>query len=429
MPRLANPALIFLVAAVYARAVAFGWQPTWDDELFVLGDSAAHTLDLGEIVASARGGVWHPIHRLAVALQWALFGGSPAGFHAVSVGLHAAVVLAVRAWLLRWGEDATVAWLVAAAVAVHPVNVEAVAWVAEQKTLLSALGVIAALALWTPARTNRHRALALLCFAGALLAKATVAPLPAVLMLKRRWLEDGRWGLGETAPFWALALGHVALTMKLFAADGMFEPGALSLPVLLGAVWPTMVPTWWEYPRLLAWPFGLSAIYDVTMRSSFAEPAVVVALGGLVAATLAAARAPASVRFWAAWFVLWLLPVANLVPHLVFYADRYLYLPAIGAFVLLFRLPVPRAVPAALLAAWAVIAGLRVGVWRDDLTLFEDAAAKAPAMYKARLNLGVAYEGRGRWDEAEREYAAALAIEDRPEARQNLAMVRARRGR
>jgi tetratricopeptide (TPR) repeat protein len=151
------------------------------------------------------------------------------------------------------------------------------------------------------------------------------------------------------------------------------------------------------------------------------------------------------VRFWFLWFWIWLLPASNLIPGLVYYADRYLYLPSIGAFVLLGmagsrlarsdlaaqwsperRRRVLASTGAMLAAAYAGVAFLRMEVWRDELSFWKDAVEKSPGMYKAHLNLGVAYETKGRLTEAEREYVAAERIFSSPKVRENLQMLRAR---
>jgi hypothetical protein len=168
-------------------------------------------------------------------------------------------------------------------------------------------------------------------------------------------------------------------------------------------------------------------------------------VGWVVVFALVLRRGNPQVRFWFLWFWIWLLPVSNLIPGLVYYADRYLYLPGIGAYVLLgmagsrlvrsnlvARLCAARcrsllASAAVLLTvAYAGVAYVRMDVWRDELIFWEDAVEKSPGMYKTRLNLGVAYETSGRLVEAEREYLAAERIFANPKVRENIQMLRAR---
>jgi hypothetical protein len=156
-------------------------------------------------------------------------------------------------------------------------------------------------------------------------------------------------------------------------------------------------------------------------------------------------RGSPQVRFWFLWYWIWLLPASNLIPGLVYYADRYLYLPGIGAYVLLgmagsrlarsrftarwsptLRRRVLVSASAVLAVAYAGTTFLRMDAWRNELTFWEDAAAKSPGMYKPRLNLGVVYENNGRLAEAEREYVAAERILPNPNVRENLQMLRAR---
>jgi hypothetical protein len=167
-------------------------------------------------------------------------------------------------------------------------------------------------------------------------------------------------------------------------------------------------------------------------------------MGWLAAFVVVLRRGSPQVRFWFFWFWIWLLPMSNLIPGLVYYADRYLYSPGIGAYVLLgmavswltrsglaarwspgLRRRVLVSAGAMLVAAYAGVAFLRMEVWRDELTFWEDAVEKSPGMYKARLNLGVSYETNGRLAEAELEYMAAERIFPNPDVRENLQMLRA----
>lgn len=196
-----------------------------------------------------------------------------------------------------------------------------------------------------------------------------------------------------------------------------------------------MVPVYWEYARLIFWPSGLSGFYDATLRYSFLDPTVLASLVSWIAVfALVLWKGSGQVRFWFLWFWAWLLPVSNIIPLPVYYADRYMYVPAIGFF-MLFGLfiawlwkrtgPfVPALVAAAAIVALGAAAFQRMDVWKNEVVFWEDTVKKSPGQDKAHLNLGYAYEMEGRFDEAEKEYLAALAIYSSPEAQSNLEMVR-----
>jgi hypothetical protein len=151
-------------------------------------------------------------------------------------------------------------------------------------------------------------------------------------------------------------------------------------------------------------------------------------------------------RFWFLWFWACLLPVSNLIPINTYYADRFLYLPALGLFTMLaFWMvrtadalrargggplhPLPMAAlplaALALLGCFGTLSYQRIDVWRDEVTLWEDTVRKSPNLYTPHLNLGVAYERHGRLSEAAQEYGRAVRIWPGSRATANLRMLQA----
>src|SRR5580700_4099496 len=133
---------------------------------------------------------WHPITWLSHALDWQLFGGDPAGPHTVNILIHAAN--AVLLFLLL--ESATgFAWrslVVAALFALHPLNVESVAWISERKNVLSMFFFLLALAAygWYARRPGVGRYLVVtLAYVLALMSKAQVITFPFAVLLLDYW--------------------------------------------------------------------------------------------------------------------------------------------------------------------------------------------------------------------------------------------------
>ncbi len=445
--------LLFLGSlALYAKTVAFGFLPTWDDGFYVLHNSQIQDLsleNLAKIFSSTFKGSYHPLPLLSYALEHAVWGLAPGGYHATNAFLHALDTCLVWLLLARLTGRSGLALFAATVFAVHPVNVENVAWVSERKTLLAAgFGLASLLVYLHHLESGRRRqyAAALGLYLLALLSKATFIVLPLVLLLHALLLDKARHRWRRSLPFFAATVVVLAVTLRAFAAESMFEAGSLQPSVLFGSVYPTMLPVFWKYVGLLAFPAGLSGFYDTPLHQSFASLPVLIALVGWVAVfVLVLRRGSPQLRFWFLWFWIWLLPASNLIPGLVYYADRYLYLPGIGAYVLLGmagsrlarsslaarwspgqRRRALAAAGAMLVAAYAGVAFLRMEVWRDELTFWEDTVEKSPGMYKAHLNLGVAYETNGRLTEAEREYLAAERIFPSPDVVENLQMLRAK---
>ncbi|MBW2541028.1 MAG: hypothetical protein JRF15_02975 [Deltaproteobacteria bacterium] len=445
--------LLFLGSLLlYAKTTTFGFLPMWDDGFYVVHNPQIQQFspaNLAEILGSTFKGSYHPLPLLSYALEHALWGLAPGGYHATNALLHAFNSCLVSLLLVRLTGRPGLSLFAAILFAVHPVNVENVAWVSERKTLLAgAFGLASLLVYLRHLETGRRRdyAGALALYLLALSSKATFVVLPLVLLLHALLLDGVRRRWRRSLPFFAATAVVLAVTIRAFAAESLFEAGSLRPSTLLGSVYPTMLPVFWKYLGLLAFPAELSGFYETSLHHSFASLPVLASLLGWIAVfALVLLRGSSQVRFWFLWYWVWLLPASNLIPGLVYYADRYLYFPGIGAYVLLGmagrwlagsdfaarwslarRRRVLVAVGAALAAAYAGVAFLRMEVWRDELAFWEDAARKSPGMYKPRLNLGVVYESEGRLAEAEREYLAAEQIFPNPNVRENLQILRAR---
>ena len=375
-------------------------------------------------------GNWHPLTLLSHMLDVEMFGLDPRGHHLTSLVLHAAgVLLLYVALLVTTGRPARSA-LVAALFAVHPLNVQSVAWIAERKNVLST--VFWWLALWAHARHVRapgagRYALVLAAFLFGLASKPMVVTLPLTLLLVDVWMErerrDGWVGLLlEKVPMLVAAavVGLITISAQTHAEAIRTYP----LPVKVA----TAVAGYGWYVLAAAWPSGLSVFYPhpgaMLPASRVAAGAVV--LLALVALAVTAGRRHRFVLFGAGWYVLTLLPVIGIVQAgEQAHADRYAYVPLVGIFVLVVwglaelapRLAVPRPVLAgaaavAVLAA-AVVSSRTLDHWKDSESLFRQAVRVDPDNVVARGNLGMALVQRGRLDEAVSHFEHAIRVDPR----------------
>lgn len=452
----AAPALgLFIAAALlYGPVLGFEFVSTWDDDIYVIDNPWIRELNLHNVqtmFSQIYFGFYSPLHHLSYAIDYALWGPNPMGFHATNVGLHAVAASLVFLVVSRLTGRRVLALVVAALFVVHPVNVENVAWVSERKAVLAMVFFCATILAYHRFRTTgRRRSLiwTYVFFAAALLSKPIVVALPLLLVAWEKWLAPQpkprlAWPLW---PLFAMAGGLAAVSVVAQRGEGVTNDGLMAPSFLLGTAYPTMMPVLWQYVRLLIAPTGLCAFYDAQVhRGWLTGPVLLSTVAWIVVFATVLRRGNVQVRFWFAWFWICLLPVSNLIPLPVFYADRYMYAPSIGAFVLgvmaveylvvrwrgrswMESLTGRRVLGAGCLAVVVAYAGTTVHrsqVWRNDLVLWEDTARKSPRIYSARLNLGVAYQNAGRLREAEREYMAAVGIAPTPEARQNLEMIRA----
>ncbi|MCX5790127.1 MAG: tetratricopeptide repeat protein, partial [Elusimicrobia bacterium] len=372
---------------------------------------------------------YYPATYTAFWAERRLLGLDTRGYHAVNVALHVANLILV--WLVLKRLKVRGALLAAAVFALHPVQVETVAWITELKNLLSTLFYLLALLQFLRFEERGSRG----CYAGslalyllALLNKTAVCTFPLVLLILR-WRDRGklvRRDLLETAPFLALSAALGLVTIHVEGAGGEFALSPVER-LLLACRAP------WFYASKLAWPAGLSFNYDRWRFDSCAPGQWAwVALSG--AAALACWRwrrrlgkdALAALAF----FVLTLAPVLGFFD--VFYyrysyvADHFQYLASLGLICLaagactkLIERGGASRRRAAFACAGAAVALLWTATWRrahafqDVETLYRDTIAKTPAAYMAQSNLANILAARGEHREALRHYAAALAADPR----------------
>ena len=373
---------------------------------------------------------WHPLTWMSHMLDCSLFGLDPGGHHVTNVLLHAlATVLLFFALRTMTGAPGRSAF-VAALFALHPRNVESVAWISERKDVLSAVfwtGAMWAHAAYAQRSTlPRYLAVALLLGLG-LLAKPMVVTLPAALLLLDLWpLRRVRLaGIGddattdvrtpaplavpavvrEYAPLFAIALAAAIVTFLAQRSSGAVAT-LTALP--LGFRLQNAVVTYAGYLWSLLWPTQLAVFYPYRTLP-VAEVSAALAL--LVALSVLAWRTrrtrPYLLVGWL-WYLGTLVPVIGIVKAGdQAMADRFTYLPAIGIFLAATwaiadaasRDPRTRRalVPAAVLVAIACLLTTRRQVehWRDSVTLFRHALAVTSRNHLAELNLAAALVERG----------------------------------
>lgn len=438
--------ILFAVSfIIYLKTTGFDFLPSWDDAEYVLDNPRVHGISLENlrlIFTSAYFSNYAPLHLLSYAIDFSIWGLSPRGFHLTNIIIHSLNAALLFLLARRVTGDGFASFVAAALFALHPLNVENAAWVSERKTLLTSAFSFGSLLAYISFRERGRLGLyflSLALFALALLSKPLAVVLPLAiaaydLFLKKEW-KAVKWSV----PFFAIAVFLAWLAFKAHSDASSIEKSTLSPDVLFNLVYPTMVPIYWEYVRLIVWPSGQSGFYDAVLRHSFLDPVVLTSLVAWVVVFAAVLwKGAGFVRFWFLWFWIWLLPVSNIIPLPVYYADRYMYMPAIGLFVI-FGLLMSYAgkkagfrmvaiVSACVVVAFGAATFTRMDVWKDEVAFWEDTARKSPGQDKAHLNLGYAYEMRGRFADAEKAYEAAVRIYPSQEAVSNLEMVRLKKG-
>ena len=446
--------LVLLTLAFYNPVVHNGFT-NMDDDVYITGNvhvrAGLSWATVKWAFTSFDEANWHPVTWLSHALDCQLFKLNPVGHHYGSVLLHG--VNAILLFLLLAGATG-LTWpslMVAALFALHPVNVESVAWAAERKNVLSMLFFLLTLHAYgwyvRKGGVKRYAAVAGL-FAVGLMAKSEIITLPLVLLLWDFWPlrrtsvlssqfsvlseRPSEEALGtdapvprsftflflEKVPLLLLSAGSAVMTLLAQSAGGAVHtastPGRLGNAIVayvryLGkAFWPARLANYYPHPGLLLPTWEIAASAAVLL--------------GLTALVWHWRSRRYLVVGWL-WFLGTLVPVIGLVQvGAAAMADRYAYLPFIGLFVAVVwgiaEVARERRVPAAWLGVPAVLVLLtlgtlsyrQIGYWRDSVTLWKHALSVTERNYIAHWALGFALAEKGQSENAIAELDAAESL-------------------
>jgi tetratricopeptide (TPR) repeat protein len=444
----------WLWTGLVVTCIALYWPALRGDFLW---DDAGHVTrpDLQSL-----GGLWriwleigatqqfYPVLHSAFWVEHKLWGDSTFGYHLVNVLLHATVATQLAVILRRLRVPG--ALLAALLFAFHPVCVESVAWISEQKNTLSAVFYLAAALAWLHFENDRRPriyALATALFVLALLTKTVTATLPAALLVIC-WWRRGRLELHREVlplvPWFAVGAAAGLFTAHfestLIGAQGeAFSLGFVERVMLSGRIF-------WFYVGSLAWPFDLNFIYprwtvDASSIVQWAFLVAALALLGVLVWWSRRQRGPLAATLLFGGTLFPVLGFFNVYPFLFSYvADHFQYLASLSVFVLaavtlttaLERLPrvAGLAIPLLLLAGLAWITRLQSEIYRDEISLYEATLARNPTAWMVHNNLALALSREGRPQDAVSHLHAALRLRpDYAQAESNLGDVLSRTGR
>jgi tetratricopeptide (TPR) repeat protein len=401
---------------------------------------------------------WHPLTWLSHALDCQIYELHPAGHHDTNVLLHVLNAVLLFLVLKRATGFPLRSFMVAALFALHPINVESVAWVAERKTLLSTTFFLLALGAYrwyasTPSpepagkagrgwpRLGRYLVVALL-FALGLMAKPQVIMLPFVLLLWDYWplrrisffgkdpgpgtaseatlpAKSFSWLLLEKVPLLCLALGDAFLTIK---AQGVGGPRFWHYPLSIRL--DNAIVSYAQYLGKAFWPFGLAPEYPHPGNSlqAWQVYGALTLLFAISVLAVAGRRHRYLLVGWL-WFLVVMLPMIGIIQvGRQGMADRYAYQPFIGLFLMicwstaelarhkhLSAILLP-SVSAVVLVALMVLTYRQVGYWKDDQTLWAHALKTVPNHWVAEDKEGLELLQLGREEEAMQYFHEAASV-------------------
>lgn len=378
----------------------------WDDIPYVVENTALREwswFNLKRMFTEYTFGNYHPLTLLSLSLDYAIGKLNPMVYHLTNILFHLTNTTLVFILIRKLNQSVWMAWICAALFGVHPIHVESVAWIAERKDVLYTFFYFWALICYVRYIREQKTSLyiyTLVLFLLSILSKAMAVSLPLILLaidylLNRKLFS--RTVLLEKVPFFLMALffGVVAIWAQK-ASQSVIEndPWNFAERIVLASY------AFVQYLIKLICPLQLSAIYPYPEKSGQWIPLIyltyvlaVLLLGGLVLYSIRFSRTYlfGFLFFTAAvCMVLQLLPVGRFIM-----ADRYAYIPSLGVFwimaagyqELLSRFSSYRMVIIGVgfiyLALLAADTYRQSTLWKDDLSLWNDAVEQYPSFAEA----------------------------------------------
>jgi protein O-mannosyl-transferase len=472
-------AIVLVLATIFAYRPAWNGNFVWDDDFYVTENHLLTAPDgLRRIWFSLESpSQYFPLTYTSFRIERTLWGLRPAGYHWLNILLHTANALLLWRLLVKLGVPG--AWLAAGIFALHPVQVESVAWITERKNVLMGFFCLLTLLAWVrfinepkQRRIQRSRApgkqrakevpqvsninssawrfywLALVFYVLALCSKSTACTLPAALFLIL-WLQKKRidWRRGlQIAPFvvLGLAMGLMAIWWERYhqgTLGPMFAFGPLERLIVISHAL-------WFYLSKLLWPAKLTFIYPqwtIDPANPFSYIWLVAGFALCVAIYFVRRYAGRSVEVAAAFFVATLSPVLGFIMlytfRYTFVADHYQYLACISPIALvsagLVKLTnlvdyAPRLLPGLgifVLSALGILTWRQSAAYHDSETLWRTTIRRNPGCWMAENNLGNDLLERGDIDGAIAHLEKSLQLKfDLPEAHNSLTNALFRKG-
>ncbi len=406
-------------------ATFLAYQPVWhagfiwdDDELLTNNPVVKSADGLWRSWFTASTLDYYPMTFSLWWLEWQVWADNALGYHLVNILLHA--LSAILLWRVFLRLNLPGAPLAAAVFALHPVNVESVAWISEGKNTLAMFFYAGALLAWLKFEDGGGRrwyGLALAAFGLALFSKTAMAPLPLVL-LGIAWWRRGRVGWNDVVravPFFVMAAAVSAVTVwfhlhRAMGNDVVRTDGFWSR--LAGAGWAV-----WFYLYKAVLPLNLIFVYprwQIDARNALTYLPLVLLVAAFASCWVWWRGWGRSLFFGLGYFVVMLLPVLGFINiYFMRYslvADHWQYFAILGPIALaaaVIRRPLV-AVP--LLLALATLTWLQCRIYSDNESLWRSTIARNPGCTMARNNLSRALLDKGQTDEAMSLCQSVLAI-------------------
>ena len=444
--------LVILGLVLYVNSL--GNRMFWDDDDSVLNNKYvqdwSHIPDyFTKNLIAGTGFVdnyWRPVLLSSFSIDWHIWKSWPVGYHAVNAGLHILDAILLFLVLLAVFRDRRLAAATAAIFLAHPLQTEAVTYVAGRADPLSALFVL--FGIWAYLRWRgsgekdpavRWYWIAVAMYALALMTKETAIVMPAYIFIADLFRQDEKWtrkglaarfgsALWQLVPFLFVAAVYLLLRATVLNFQNTFNlynetnDFTSNFSFRLFTFWRVLA----VYAGLLFAPLGLHMERTVEMATTIFAPDVLFGgflFCGLLAAAFGLMKRLPAVSFGAFWILIGLAPTSNLaVPINGLIYEHWLYLPLVGVFLPLVWAGLRYATTArrrlilgTLLAGFLIFLSVltiaRNPVWRDPIIFYRDVIRYNAGSYRIWNNLGNAYLDAKEPDRSVECYEKAIAID------------------
>ncbi|MCB0395706.1 MAG: tetratricopeptide repeat protein [Flavobacteriales bacterium] len=399
-------AVLVITVVVTLPTLLNGWV-NWDDHIYIEHNAIITALDWAHVKAMFStlqvNGSYNPLVMLSWAADYAFCGLDPTGYHLTNLFIHLINTALVFFFACRVLPSVSMAALVALLFGIHPMNMEAVAWVSARKELLYATFFIASLITYKKHledKSTKTYLLTLLFFVLSLLSKGTAITLLPVLIIM-----DLVWGNSMTGKVWLKKLPFLFLAIAFIYLSVIAQQEARALKglgkypyehtVFLSAF------SYLIYLFKVLIPVHLSAYHPPPFKIGLETPpwhvyAALPLLIGFCFVVYHWGRKNRLLLFGAMFFAVTFFPVSQIVPFGMSYlAERFAYVPYVGLFIVMAVLLAPylslkavRLGVGVILLVFAVCSFARTTVWHDGETMWTDVTKKYPDDHYGFGNLG-----------------------------------------
>jgi protein O-mannosyl-transferase len=441
-------AILLLCATLAAYLPALRGGLVWDDEAHITRPELRSLDGLGQIwFKLGATQQYYPLLHTAFWLEHKIWGDATVGYHLVNVVLHTSAACLFALILLQLSIRG--AWVGAFIFALHPVAVESVAWISEQKNTLSAVFYLSAMLIYLRYDDEKFRRrqpssfqyyLSFALFIAALLSKSVTATLPAALLVLI-WWRRGRLSWNEDVlpliPWFTVGVAGGLFTAWVEGRYVGAEGSAFTLSLVQRCLIAGRVV--WFYIGKLIWPVNLAFIYPRWEVSAFVwwQYLFPAALIGVVLAAWtirSRTRTPLTVLLLFVGTLFPALGFFNAYPFIYsFVADHFQYLASLSVIALIAAGCTQKwrtATAAVAIGVLATLTWFQCRTYRNSETLYRSTIARSPSSWMAYNNLGLILQADGRVSEATNLYQQALALKpDYAEAHSNFGTVLYKEGR